>query len=55
MDPEPVFANVYGAQESIPPANVAGTANKVIVPARQAQNRFLRSFKGLQIRARNTA
>ncbi len=37
---EPEFVNVYGAPESIPPANVAwragGTANKVILPARQA-------------------
>ena len=39
---EPVFLNVYGAQESIPPAYVAwraGTANKVFVPARKAENR----------------
>jgi hypothetical protein len=34
---EPVFVNVYGVQESIPPAYVAcrsGTANRVVVPAR---------------------
>jgi hypothetical protein len=51
---EPVFVNVYGANESIPPACVdwrAGTTNRVIVPARQAGNRFLGSLKGLQIRA----
>jgi hypothetical protein len=52
---EPVFVNVYGAQESIPPAYVvvwrAGTSNRVVVPARQAGNRFLGSLKGLQIRA----
>ncbi len=46
---EPVFVNVYGVQESIPketipPAYVAwqaGTTNRVVVPARQAGNRFL--------------
>ncbi len=51
---EHVFVDVYGAQESIPPAYVAwqaGTTNMVIVPARQAGNLFLGSFKGLQIRA----
>jgi hypothetical protein len=51
---EPVFVNVYGAQESIPPAYVvwrAGMSNRVVVPARQAGNRFLGSLKGLQIRA----
>jgi hypothetical protein len=50
---EPVFVNVYGAQESIPPAYVAwraGTKNRVVVPARQAGNRFLGSFKGFKIR-----
>jgi hypothetical protein len=56
---EPVFVNVYGAQESIPsnrfsptyvPWRVA-TKNKVIVLARQARNQFLVSLKGLQIRA----
>jgi hypothetical protein len=42
------------AEESIPPAYVAwraGTTNRVVVPARQAGNRFLGSLKGLQIRA----
>jgi hypothetical protein len=37
----------------IPPAYVAwraGTKNRVVVPARQAGNRFLGSLKGLQIR-----
>jgi hypothetical protein len=37
--------------ESIPPAYVAcraGTTNSVVVPARQAGNRFLGSLKGLQ-------
>ncbi len=55
---EPVFVNVYRAQESIrepiPPAYVAwraGTTNRVIVPARQSGNRFLDSLKGLQIQA----
>ncbi len=39
------------------PANVAslawraGTSNRVVVPTRQAGNRFLGSLKGLQIRA----
>jgi hypothetical protein len=44
--PEPVFVNVYGAQESISPAYVAcraGMTNRVIVLARQAMNRFLGS------------
>jgi hypothetical protein len=42
------------SEESIPPAYVAwraGTTNWVVVPARQAGNRFLGSLKGLQIRA----
>jgi hypothetical protein len=42
------------SEDSIPPAFVvrrAGTTNRVIVPARQAENRFLGSIKGLQIRA----
>jgi hypothetical protein len=42
------------SEDSIPPAYVAwgaGTTNRVVVPARQAVNRFLGSFKGLQIRA----
>ncbi len=52
--PEPVFVNVNGAQESISPAYVtwlAGTKNRVVVPARQAENRFLVSLKGPQIPA----
>jgi hypothetical protein len=40
LESEPVFVNVYGAQESIP-------RNRF----RQAGNRFLGSLKGLQIRA----
>ncbi len=50
---EPVFLNVDGAQESIPPAYVtwqACTTNKVVVTAHQAGNRFLGYLKGLQIR-----
>ncbi len=42
------------SEDSIPPAYVvwrAGTTNSVIVPARQAENRFLGSIKGLQMRA----
>jgi hypothetical protein len=42
------------SDDSIPPAYVAwrvGTTNRVVVPARQAGNRFLGSLKGLQIRA----
>ncbi len=42
------------SKESIPPAYVAwlaGTSNKVFVPARQAGNRFLGSLKAFQIRA----
>ncbi len=42
----PAFVNVYGVQESIPPAYVAGGQ-----PARQTGNRFPGSLKGLQIRA----
>jgi hypothetical protein len=55
--PEPVFVNVYGAQESNPiPRNrfryvlcsLAGRyENKVVLPARQAENWFLGSLKGL--------
>ncbi len=45
VTPEPVFVNGYGAQESIP---------RVVVPARQAGNRFLGSLKGVQIRAQRT-
>jgi hypothetical protein len=56
---EPVFVNVYGAQgidseESISPAYVvwrAGTKNRVVVPARQAGNRYLVSLKDLRIPA----
>jgi hypothetical protein len=47
---EPVFVNVYGAQESISPAYVAwwaSTTNKVVVLAQQPGNRFLGSLKGL--------
>jgi hypothetical protein len=54
MFSESVFVNVYEAQESIPPAYVAWwavTTNRVVVPARQAGNRFLGTLKGLQIRA----
>jgi hypothetical protein len=42
------------SEESIPPAYVvrrAETTNRVVVPARQAENRFLGSLKCLQIRA----
>jgi hypothetical protein len=42
------------SKESIPPVYVArraGTSNRVVVPARQAWNRFLDSLKGIQIRA----
>jgi hypothetical protein len=49
---EPEFVN--DSMDSIPPAYVAfraGTSNRVVVPARQAGNRFLGSLKGLQIRA----
>jgi hypothetical protein len=41
------------SEGSIPPAYVAwqaGTTNRVVVPARQAGNRYLGSLKGLQIR-----
>ncbi len=47
---EPVFVNVYGAQESTPPsygAWWAGTPNRVVVQARQAGNQFLGSLKVL--------
>jgi hypothetical protein len=43
-------------EESMPLAYVAwraGTTYTVVVPVRQAWNRFLGSFKGLQIRALN--
>ncbi len=42
------------SEDSILPAYVAlraGTAKRIVVPARQAGNRFLGSLKGLQIRA----
>jgi hypothetical protein len=42
------------SEESIPPAYVAWparTTNRVVVPARQDGNRFMGSFKDLQIRA----
>jgi hypothetical protein len=42
------------SEECITPAYVAcraGTTNRVVVPARQAGNRFLGSLKGLEIRA----
>ncbi len=57
---EPVFGNVEGAQQSIPrkesiaPAYAAwraGTTDRVVVPACPAGNRFLGSWKGLQIPA----
>jgi hypothetical protein len=41
-------------KESIPPAYLAcraGTSNRVVVPVRQAGNRFLGSLEGLKIRA----
>jgi hypothetical protein len=50
LQSEPVFVNIYGAQESILPAYVAwraSTTNRVVVPTRQAGNRFLGSLKGL--------
>ncbi len=56
LAPEPVFVNDYTAQKSIQLAYVAwraGTTNRVVVPARQAKNRFLGSLKGLQIQALN--
>jgi hypothetical protein len=45
------------SEDSIPTAYVAwraGTTNRVVVPARQAGNRYLGSLKGLQIRALST-
>jgi hypothetical protein len=42
------------SEQSIPPSYLtwrAGTKNRVVVLARQAENRFLGSLKGLQIRA----
>jgi hypothetical protein len=58
VSPEPVFVNIYKAQESIPLAYVAwqaGTTNRVVVPARQAGNRFLGFLKGLQIQSQHPA
>jgi hypothetical protein len=60
--PKPYWARIckrlwspgIDSEEAIPPAYVAwraSTKNRVIVPARQARNRFLGSLKGLQIRA----
>ncbi len=54
MHPEPVFVNVYGAQESTPPGYVAWRAGirqiqRVAVSPCQAGNRFLGSVKDLQI------
>jgi hypothetical protein len=51
---KPLWSPGIDAKESIPTAYVAwraGTSNRVVVPARQAGNRFLGSLKGLQIRA----
>jgi hypothetical protein len=45
------------SEESISPAFVAwraGTKNRVVVPVRQAGNRFLVSLKGLQVPAQNS-
>ncbi len=45
------------SRDSIPPAYVAwraGTSNRVVVPGRQAGNRFLGSLKGLQIESMGT-
>ncbi len=52
-DSEPVFVNVEGAQELIPPAYVAysGPVRQLGGLSYQAGNRFLVSLKGLQIRA----
>jgi hypothetical protein len=50
-----VKIKAQGSQKSILPAYVArraGTRNMVILPARQAGNRFLGSLQGLQIWAR---
>ncbi len=47
------------SDESIPPAyvtwRVSSMTNRVVVPARQAGNRFLSSLKCLQIRAQDTS
>jgi hypothetical protein len=45
------------SEDSIPPDYVAwraGTTKRVVVPARQAGNRFLGSLKDLQIRAQGS-
>ncbi len=54
--PEPVFVNVYGAQESILRNRIRSLPIRKnrVVPARQAVNRFLASLKGLQIKAQFT-
>ncbi len=57
--PEPVFVNVYGAQELIPmdrfrqPMYIGGPVRQIGLSYRLAiaGNRFLGSLKGLQIRA----
>ncbi len=51
--PEPVFVNVEGAQELIPPAYVAysGPVRQLGGLSYQAGNRFLGSLTGLQRRA----
>jgi len=44
------------SEVTIPPTYVAwqaGTTNRIVVPTRQAWNRFLGSLEGLQIRALN--
>jgi hypothetical protein len=59
MQPGPVFVNVYVPMNrfcGIDSASVCSLAlrhvkYRVVVPTRQARNRFLGSFKGLQIRA----
>jgi hypothetical protein len=52
---ESVFVHVFGAQESIPPACVTwrtSTTNRVVVPAREAGNRFLGSLKAVVSKSR---
>jgi len=50
---EPVFVNVKGI-DIASLCNLAGrNENRVVVPARQAVNRFLSSLKGLKIWAQN--
>ncbi len=60
LNQSPYFKRLWrpgiDSEESIPPACVArraGSTNRVVVPARQHENRFLRSLKGLQIRAQD--